>query len=139
MWICSPGRGRLWQTYVDVADLCLSLVRASADSFIEAARALGDFLDQPEPPLVSEREGKGRPFIVDHGRNAGVIARLNGISLYAPHVAPDRDFDAVRPLYNFDFSRKRVGAASCTSSRDRVAAHMNEEEIMAMMHPTAVT
>jgi hypothetical protein len=38
--------------------------------------------------------GDGRPLIVEHGRNAGRLARLNGISLYAPHVAPDNDVDA---------------------------------------------
>ena len=50
----------------------------------------------PRPNRRQVRNGKGRPLIVDHGRNAGELARLNGISLYAPHVASGNDFDAVR-------------------------------------------
>jgi len=97
--------------YVDVADLCLNLVLESQDSLIAgAAKSLGDLLLAPKPQLVGlSGQGTGRPFIVDHGRNAGELARLNGISLYAPHVAPANDFDAVRTLYNgFVFSRKTV-------------------------------
>jgi hypothetical protein len=95
--------------YVDVATLCLNLVRQSPDVFAaEAARALGDFLISPRAPLVGKSvAGGGRPFVVEHGRNAGQTARLNGISLYAPHVAPNLNFEAVRPLYqNFDFARE---------------------------------
>lgn len=95
--------------YVDVADLCLNLVRSSGDPLIiEAARAFGDFLISPQPPLVGKsNEGARRPFVVEHGRNAGQTARLNGISIYAPHVAPNRDFDAVRHLYhNFVFAQE---------------------------------
>jgi hypothetical protein len=92
--------------YVDVADLCLNLMREGGDALVtEAARSLGDFLLTPKPRLVGESiSGAGRPFIVEHGRNAGETARLNGISLYAPHVAPDLDFESVRRLYqNFTF------------------------------------
>jgi hypothetical protein len=39
-------------------------------------------------------------LIVEYGRNAGELARLNGISLYAPHVAAGNDFGAVRCLYD---------------------------------------
>jgi hypothetical protein len=87
--------------YVDVADLCLNLVRDSGDAFVaEAAKALGDFLVSPMPPLVGmSDEGRGKPFVVENGRNAGSTARLNGISIYAPHVAPENDFDAVQHLY----------------------------------------
>jgi hypothetical protein len=95
--------------YVDVADLCLNLVRYSNDLLVaEAARALGDFLISPQPPLAGRSaEGAGRPFVVEHGRNTGQTARLNGISIYAPHVAPNRDFDAVRHLYhNFVFAQE---------------------------------
>ena len=49
----------------------------------------------------------GRPFILENGRNSGEGARLNGISIYAPHVAPSNDFDALQLLYiNFDFVQK---------------------------------
>jgi Clostripain family. len=100
----APGR-----PYVDVADLCLNLVRSSGNTFvIEAARTLGDFLLSPQPVVVGESEtGAGRPFIVEHGRNTGLTARLNGLSIYAPHVVPGRDFNAVRHLYeNFTFAQE---------------------------------
>jgi hypothetical protein len=52
--------------------------------------------------------GDGRPLIVEHGRNAGELARLNGISLYAPHVA-SRDFEAVRGIYDqFVFAKDTI-------------------------------
>ena len=94
--------------YVDVADLCLNLVRYSGDKFVvEAARTLGDFLISPQP-LADENDSEtSRPFVVEHGRNTGQTARLNGLSIYAPHVAPGRDFDAVRYLYqNFVFAQE---------------------------------
>jgi hypothetical protein len=76
-------------------------VRESGDAFVaEAAKALGDFLISPRPPLVGmSDEGGGKPFVVENGRNAGGTARLNGISIYAPHVAPENAFDAAQPLY----------------------------------------
>jgi hypothetical protein len=94
--------------YVDVADLCLNLVRNSNDtSIVEAARALGDFLISPVPSLEELGPGGEKPFVVEHGRNAGQTARLNGISIYAPHVAPSNDFEAVRHLYqNFVFAQE---------------------------------
>jgi cysteine peptidase C11 family protein len=95
--------------YVDVANLCLNLARDSGNAQIAAAaRSLGDFLISPQPSIVGcSAEGGGRPFIVEHGRNAGETARLNGISLYAPHVAPNDDFTAVRHLYqNFVFAQE---------------------------------
>jgi hypothetical protein len=95
--------------YVDVADLCLNLTREVGDPLVnEAARALGDFLITPSPDVVSNSvDGQGWPFVVEFGRNAGDTARLNGISLYAPHVAPANDSAAVRALYdNFDFARE---------------------------------
>jgi hypothetical protein len=97
--------------FVDVVDFCLNLVRYCGDPLVaEAARALGDVLLSPRPPIVGKRSaGTGLPFIVDHGRNAGELARLNGISLYAPHVAVGNDFDAVRCLYDrFVFAQETV-------------------------------
>jgi Clostripain family len=108
-YLFSQSQTAVGKPYVDVADLCLNLVRSSGDPMvIEAARALGDFLISPRPPLVGEsNKGDRRPFVVEHGRNAGQTARLNGISIYAPHVAPNRDFDAVRHLYhNFVFAQE---------------------------------
>jgi len=90
--------------FVDVATLCLNLVRRSGDPLIaETAGALGDFLISPPLPRLSRKEdftGLGNPFIVEHGRNAGEAALLNGIAIYAPHVAPERDYEAVRHLYH---------------------------------------
>jgi hypothetical protein len=100
--------------YVDVADLCLTLARESGDAYVTAAAtALGDFLISPSPPTVGESLlGGGRPLIVDHSRNAGNTARLNGISLYAPHVAPQRNFAAVRDLYQkFVFAQETSWSA----------------------------
>ena len=76
---------------------------------IEAARALGDFLASPRPPLVGcSQTGQGRPFVIEHGRNAGETARLNGVSLYVGNsLVPNHDFDAVRCLYqNFVFAQE---------------------------------
>jgi hypothetical protein len=96
----APGK-----PYVDVADLCLNLTRHCGDVFVvEAAKTLGDFLISPQPVVVGDSDdGAGRPFILEHGRNTGQTARLNGLSIYAPHVAPGRNFEAVRPLYDRDF------------------------------------
>jgi len=95
--------------YVDVADLCVNLVRESGDAdVIAAATALGDYLVSPGAEVVRCSEtGSGRPLIVEHGRNAGRLARLNGISLYAPHVAPAMDVDAAEPFYDkFTFAQQ---------------------------------
>jgi cysteine peptidase C11 family protein len=108
-YVFSQSQTGVNKPFVDVADLCFNLVRTSGDPLgIEAATALGDFLISPQPPLVGNSEfGRGRPFVVDHGRNAGQAARLNGISIYAPHVAPDTDFYALRPLYDsFVFAQR---------------------------------
>jgi hypothetical protein len=100
----APGR-----PFVDLADLCLSLVRQSGDTTIaENAQSVGDLLISPQPPLVGMSErGTGRPFVVENGRNAGFGARLNGVSIYAPNVSTGRDYEAVRPLYqNFTFAQR---------------------------------
>ena len=96
--------------YVDVVDLCLNLVREGGDVLVaEAARALGDLLLSPQGLLVGKSEtGDGRPFIVEHGRNAGELARLNGVSLYAPHIC-NTDGLAIRSVYDrFVFAEKTV-------------------------------
>jgi Clostripain family len=93
----APGK-----PFVDVADLCLNLRRGSADPLISgAARDLGDLLLSPRGQVVGNTNSQEvRPFIIEHGRNAGETARLNGVSLYAPHVVPGRDFSSVRDLYH---------------------------------------
>lgn len=111
-WIASlfvPSQTGPGKPYVDLADLCLTLVRRCGNPLvIEAARNVGDFLIGPLPVVVLESEvGAGRPFVLEHGRNTGRTARLNGLSIYAPHVTPQRDFDAVRHLYeNFLFTEE---------------------------------
>ena len=98
-----------YKAYVDVADLCLNLMRESGDSLvIEAARAVGDFLiAAPREVVDKSLSGEGRPFVVEHGRNGADTAKLNGISLYAPHVALTSEFEAVRKLYDeFRFTQE---------------------------------
>jgi hypothetical protein len=76
--------------FVDVVDLCVSLMRESRDVMVRAAaEALGDMLVSPAPVVAGRSEsGTGRPFVADHMRNAARAGRLHGVSLYAPHVAP---------------------------------------------------
>jgi hypothetical protein len=87
--------------FVDVADLCLNLARESSHTKVKgAALALGDLLITPGPvePGLSHL-GLGRPFIQEHGRNAVKSAKLNGVSLYAPHVVGRHDFEVARGNY----------------------------------------
>lgn len=95
--------------FVDAADLCLSLARAFDDEFVKAAAtALGNFLIAPVPGTreASHSAGEGLPFVVANGRVGCETARLNGVGMYAPHVAPDHDFAAVRRLYEkFAFAK----------------------------------
>jgi hypothetical protein len=90
-----------YKPFVDVADLCLTLVRESGDPLVqESAVALGDFLLAPLPEGIGESvAGVGVPFVVECGRNSGATAKLNGVSIYAPHVAPMNDFESVEGLY----------------------------------------
>ena len=88
--------------FVDVADLCLNLELYCADDNVRnAARAFGNFVFSPGPVLRHASEtGAGKPFVVEHGRNAGRTARLHGVSLYAPHVAGDaHDWPAASQQY----------------------------------------
>jgi hypothetical protein len=103
-----------FRPFVDVADLCLNLVRESSDDLVrEAATALGDFLLAPGPEVVGHsNQGCGWPFIVDSARNAGGTAKLNGVSIYAPHVSLVDDFKALEEVYGeFKFARRTRWAA----------------------------
>jgi hypothetical protein len=94
--------------FVDVADLCLNLLRHSDDPFVSrTAREFGDFLISARGAVVGKsNDGTVRPFVIEHGRNASETARLNGVSMYAPHVVPEKDFAVVRHLYDkFDLAR----------------------------------
>jgi cysteine peptidase C11 family protein len=105
--------------FVDLADLCLNLLLGCAsDDVREAARALGDKLLSPAPVPGGESEtGTGYPFVVEHGRNACTTARLNGVSVYAPHVAGSAaDFDTMNDRYqNFRFAQETLWAALVTT------------------------
>jgi len=74
--------------FVDAADLCLNLLLNCRNVDVKAsAQALGDLLLSPGPvPRHRSEVGAGRPFVVEHGGNSCITARLNGVSLYAPHV-----------------------------------------------------
>jgi hypothetical protein len=105
--------------FVDLADLCLNLLLGcSSDEVKEAARSVGDLLLSPAPVRGGKSEtGKGYPFIVEHGRNACTTARLNGVSVYAPHVAGTAsDFDEMNERYQkFRFAQDTLWAALVTT------------------------
>jgi Clostripain family len=102
--------------FVDVADLCLNLLRQSGDEYVkDASERLGDLLVTP-PENALQRllstNGARRPFVVEHGRNAGITARLHGVSLYAPHVADTDDWmDASYWYKKFLFSQNTSWSA----------------------------
>jgi hypothetical protein len=98
--------------FVDVADLCLNLLRhCGNESVRQAARQLGDFLVSPGPVEPGKSEfGEGRPIIMEHGSNGAEMARLRGISLYAPHVV-DGGYDWIGALHwyeKFVFAKKTL-------------------------------
>ena len=98
----------LGKPFVDVADLCLSLLDESDyPGLVEKARALGDFVAGSRPDVSAPyEEPAGWPLVVDHDRNAGELVRLNGVSLYAPNVAPPEDQEGVSSVYRMlDFVR----------------------------------
>ena len=96
---------------VDVADLCLNLMRECDDEQVKrAAEGVGDLLITPDPVFPGgSATGIGRPFVQEHGRNAARTAKLNGVSLYAPHVAGPHDFEAAQKAYDlFTFAKASV-------------------------------
>jgi hypothetical protein len=103
-------RSQIWEgrPFVDVADLCLNLWRySSSPQVADAAAQLGDLLVRP---VGADREAqKFQPFVLEHGRNAHSTARLTGVSLYAPHVAPNFDWPQASAQYlKFVFARNTV-------------------------------
>jgi len=97
--------------FVDAADLCLNLFRNSSYGEVRtAAEKLGNFLisARPVPPGKSEY-GEGRPFVVEHGRNACETGNLQGVSLYAPHVASIFDVEAAATFYEkLEFTKETL-------------------------------
>jgi hypothetical protein len=97
--------------FVDVADLCLNLcVYSRSVDVRSAAERLGNLLISPAPVEPGKSvSGDGRPLIVEHGRNAVPTARLNGISLYAPHVASGHDPATASHWYEkFSFAKQTL-------------------------------
>ena len=87
--------------FVDIADLCLSLLDESDNpGLVEKARTLGNFVAGSRPDVSANYQNSGGwPLVVDHDRNSGELVRLNGVSLYAPNVAPPEDPDVVSAVY----------------------------------------
>ena len=116
-YLIAQSQTDVGQPFVDLGDLCFNLVRNGGDAYvIESARALGDLLISPPRQVIGKRSGNPEdseelPFVIEHGRNSGQTARLNGINVYAPHVAPRRDFNKLQHQYlNFEFAKTQWSA-----------------------------
>jgi Clostripain family len=96
--------------FVDAADLCLNLLGSKQYPFLsQKALELGNYLVGRQEDVVVglSDQAAGWPLIAEHGRNSGELVRLNGLSLYAPHIALPGDPGAVRQLYDkFKFVQK---------------------------------
>lgn len=99
--------------YIDVGDFCLGLMRELDDrAVMKEALNLGNLLVAAQPPMTKRHlDPRRRPLVVEHGRNSALLARLHGISLYAPHLGLD-DPDEARAQYNlFDVTQQTVWSA----------------------------
>jgi hypothetical protein len=100
--------------FVDVASLCLDLMRHSrSDHVVRAAMELGDILISPSPDVAAtgggSAVGAGRPFVVENCRNSAETAGLHGVSLYAPHVSNNHDWEGASHFYEkFVFARETL-------------------------------
>jgi hypothetical protein len=105
--------------FVDVADLCLNLLlHCNSEEVRETARSLGNLLLSPAPVRAGQSEkGKGVSFIAEHGRNACTTGRLNGVNLYAPHIAGNNhEFRDMNDRYlNFRFAQDFAWSALVTA------------------------
>ena len=103
--------------FVDVAALCLDLMRhCRDDDVVRAAMALGDVLISPNPEQADSgggsATGAGRPFVVENCRNSAETAGLHGVSLYAPHVSDNHDWEGASHFYEkFVFARETLWSA----------------------------
>jgi hypothetical protein len=83
--------------FIDVADFCLNVARyCTEDQLRIAAARLGDMLIRPRS-LAGVTYG---PFVLEHGRNSHLTAKLHGVSLYAPQIANGRDWRDTRFWYD---------------------------------------
>ena len=99
--------------FVDVAALCLDLMRnCRSDDVVRAAMKLGDVLITPHPdgaPGGGSATGAGRPFVVENCRNSAETAGLHGVSLYAPHVSGNHDWEGASHFYEkFLFAQRTL-------------------------------
>jgi len=100
--------------FVDVAALCLDLMRnCGSDDVVRAAMELGDVLITPHPDAGGgSATGAGRPFVVENCRNSAETAGLHGVSLYAPHVSNNHDWEGASHFYEkFAFARETLWSA----------------------------
>ena len=110
--------------YVDVADLCLNLVREGGDPLVvEAARALGDFLMSPRPPLVGKSaEKEPGTDVRSSSSTAATPARRHGSTASASTLPTWHSITTSRPCSisttTSSLRRRLAGASSCTRSRD---------------------
>lgn len=95
--------------FVDVADLCLNLIAETEyPDLVRHARSLGDLIaGHQSSPAGKSKTWEGWRLVAEHGRNSGDLVRLNGLSLYAPHVAPPEEAGVVRKRYGaLEFAKK---------------------------------
>jgi cysteine peptidase C11 family protein len=103
--------------FVDVAAMCWDIMRNCLDDeAVRAAMKLGDILISPNPTLADEGGGSaigaGKPFIVENSRNSAETAGLHGVSLYAPHVANNHDWEGASHFYEkFLFAQQTLWSA----------------------------
>jgi hypothetical protein len=80
--------------FIDIADFCLNLSRNSSSADVQRdARVLGDILIRPNLEVSRSPSHARGSLVVEIGRNAHQTAKLHGVSLYAPHVVYEEDFD----------------------------------------------
>lgn len=87
--------------FVDTADLCLGFLNSRRyPRLSQAAQEVGNYLVAHQGNVVGKSATPaGWPLVAEHGRNSGELVRLNGLSIYAPHVEPPESPEAVRQLY----------------------------------------
>jgi hypothetical protein len=105
----------LGKPFVDVADLCLNLLSETEyPDLVRHARALGDLIAGHIGNVAGKsKTADGWRLVAEHGRNSGDLVRLNGLSMYAPHVALPKEPEVLRARYGaFKFAQKTRWSAS---------------------------
>jgi hypothetical protein len=107
-YLFSQSPTALRKPYVDLADLCLNLIRSSRNALVvEAARALSDFLISPQPVVVgqSERERAGRSS--------------SSMAATPPRRRVSTASASTHPTWHRKGTSKQCGACTTTSSSRR--------------------